>query len=263
MLKTLLRSTRISWGAKNVHMYLLALTYASSVDPLGFLMGLFLVTLLWGGLYSLNDLTDIEVDRKDRMKSSRPFIENHVEPWRVLVFIGAIIITSLLASYILNPIFSIIMLLMVLNQFIYTLPPLRLKDTMLAPLASTATNTVLRLASASVLLGGLLVVPPPVYLMMYLAGMGTYLMYKERGLMTTAVSIIFCIILGYAYLEGYISILQILIVILPSFIATVPLYLSNFTERERMVEIADFIYHRVLMIFYLGCIIILLYMKGA
>lgn len=30
-----------------------------------------------------------------------------------------------------------------------------------------------------------------------------------------------------------------------------------------MVEIADFIYHRVLMIFYLGCIIILLYMKGA
>ncbi len=98
---------------------------------------------------------------------------------------------------------------------------------------------------------------------MYLAGMGTYLMYKERGLMTTAVSIIFCIILAYAYLEGYISLLQILIVILPSFIATVPLYLSNFTERERMVEIADFIYHRVLMIFYLGCIIILLYMKGA
>jgi len=258
MLSTLLRSTRMSWCAKNIHMYLLALTYASDADPIRFISGLFTVTLLWGALYSLNDFTDIETDRNDRMKRGRPFIENHVEPREVLLFIAVLLVASTVVAYIIQPVFCLILLLMVLNQFIYTLPPLRLKDTPLAPLASTATNTVLRLASAAVLLGGILVVPVPVYVLMYLAGMGTYLMYKERKAPTTLVSVLFCVLLAWSFTGGYISMLQILLVIVPPFIATVPLYLSNFTERERMVEVADLIYHRILVAFYLVCIAVLL-----
>lgn len=93
---------------------------------------------------------------------------------------------------------------------------------------------------------------------MYLAGMGTYLMYKERKAPTTLVSVLFCVLLAWSYTGGYISMLQILLVIVPPFIATVPLYLSNFTERERMVEVADLLYHRVLVAFYLVCIAVLL-----
>ncbi|MBE2899470.1 prenyltransferase [Methanothermobacter thermautotrophicus] len=261
MLRALLRSTRMSWGAKNIHMYLLALTYASATDPLRFLTGLILVTLLWGALYSLNDLTDIDDDRKDRMKRKRPFIENHVDPRGVLFFVGLLLVASLAGAYLLDRLFCLILFLMVLNQFLYTLPPVRLKDTVLAPLASTATNTVLRLASAAVLLGGILVVPAPVYVLMYLAGMGTYLMYKEMRGLTTVVSVTFCILLAISYLSGYISMLQIILVIVPPFIAAVPLYLSNFMERERMVEVADVIYHRVLVAIYIVCILVLLFMR--
>ncbi|MDI6818510.1 UbiA family prenyltransferase [Methanothermobacter thermautotrophicus] len=261
MLRTLLRSTRMSWGAKNIHMYLLALTYASAADPFRFLAGLLLVTLLWGALYSLNDLTDIDNDRKDRMKRKRPFIENHVDPRKVLLFVGLLLLVSLAGACLLDRVFCLILLLMVLNQFLYTLPPVRLKDTVIAPLASTATNTVLRLASAAVLLGGLLVVPVPVYVLMYLAGMGTYLMYKEMRGLTTLVSTAFCILLAFSYLSGYISILQILLVIVPPFLATVPLYLSNFRDRERMVEVADVIYHRVLVTIYIICILVLLFLR--
>jgi len=96
---------------------------------------------------------------------------------------------------------------------------------------------------------------------MYLAGMGTYLMYKEMRGLTTLVSTAFCILLAFSYLWGYISILQILLVIVPPFLATVPLYLSNFRDRERMVEVADVIYHRVLVTIYMICILVLLFLR--
>jgi len=67
----------------------------------------------------------------------------------VVLFISALIIFSLASSMFLNPVFTIIFLLMVLNQLLYTLPLLELKETSLAPLNSTAINNILRLASAS------------------------------------------------------------------------------------------------------------------
>ena len=265
MLKALLRSTRITWTAKNIHMYLLALTYANeynlAFNPLEFLSGLVIVSILWGGLYSLNDLTDIEVDKKDRLKSNRPFIGGDVKPEMVVLFISALILFSLAFSMFLSLVFTIILLLMVLNQLLYTLPPLRLKETPLAPLNSTATNNILRLASASLLLGGLSVVPASIYILMFTAGLGTYLMYKKKLKETTIVSIIFFLILYYAYHSHDISLSQILIVILPSFMATIPLYLSNIMEREKMIRLADISYHRMLSVFYLACIIILLFLK--
>ena len=73
MIKTIIKSTRITWAAKNVNMYLLVLTYAYFADtvisnPFEILEGLILVSALWGDLYSLNDLTDLEHDKKDKEK---------------------------------------------------------------------------------------------------------------------------------------------------------------------------------------------------
>ena len=66
MITTLIKSTRITWAAKNVNMYLLVLTYAYFghiyiKNPYAILEGLILVSALWGALYSLNDLTDLEM----------------------------------------------------------------------------------------------------------------------------------------------------------------------------------------------------------
>jgi hypothetical protein len=264
MIMTLLRSTRLTWAAKNVHMYLLVLTYAyfsqlTINNPLQIVEGLILVSALWGALYSLNDLTDIEIDRKDKSKKNRAFIKETIDPKLVLIFFitltSLVFIISLLTM---PPIFSIIMLLMVINQLIYTLPPIRLKDTALAPMFSTGTNSVLRIASCCVLLGNILLVPLSVYLLMFIAGTGTYLMYKEKKTIMNGLSAVFCILLAYILLVGDMNLLQVLIVIVPSFLATIPLYLSNFFEKEKMINLADFLYHKVVLVFYIVCIILLL-----
>ena len=148
MILTLFKSTRLTWAAKNVHMYLLAITYAYvyqiNFNPLKVIEGLILISVLWGALYSLNDLTDLEIDRKDRNKRNRAFVQQPIDNKIVLIFIGFLIFSVFTISLAnLNPLFTIIMLLMVINQLLYTLPPIRLKDTFLAPLNSTATNNVL------------------------------------------------------------------------------------------------------------------------
>ena len=70
MIKTLIKSTRMTWASKNANMFLLALTYAyfsnAPIDnPLQILGGLVMVSVLWGALYTLNDLTDLAVKEKD------------------------------------------------------------------------------------------------------------------------------------------------------------------------------------------------------
>ncbi|MGC9516945.1 MAG: hypothetical protein ACP5C3_04510 [Methanomicrobiales archaeon] len=265
MINTLIKSMRLSWAAKNVNMYLLALTYAYFSDliiqnPYEILEGLILVSILWGSLYTLNDLTDLEVDQKDETKRKRAFIQNNIDKKWILIFIGIIMAAVFItAIFTLTPIFSLILGLMVLNQLIYTAPPLRLKDTFLAPFFSTANNTIFRIASCCVLLGNLFLVPLSVYLLMYLAGMGTYLMYKSKEKITTIVSIIFAFLLLFIFINGDMNIIQFMIAVLPAFLSTIPLYLSNFYEKNRMIKLADILYHRVAMLFFLICIILILF----
>jgi 4-hydroxybenzoate polyprenyltransferase len=186
MIKTLIKSTRITWAAKNVNMYLLVLTYAYFADIIiknsyEILGGLILVSALWGALYSLNDLTDIENDRKDKHKQERPFIQEHVDKKWIILFCTILIASVFIVSIAtLVPAFTIILGLMLLNQILYTVPPIRLKDTIFAPLFSTATNSILRMASCAVLLGNIFIVPLSVYIFIYTASMGTYIMYKSN-----------------------------------------------------------------------------------
>jgi hypothetical protein len=246
-------------------MYLLALTYAYFsqtiiTNPLEILEGLILVSVLWGALYSLNDLTDLEVDKKDKSKINRAFIKDSIDPKIVLLFVGILGISVFCISILtLTPLFTIIILMMVINQLLYTLPPIRLKETALAPFASTATNNVLRVASCTVILGNIFLVPLSVYILMFVAGMGTYLMYKEKTKLMHGLAVIFCLLMAYILLVGDMNVIQVMIIIVPSFLATIPLYLSNFFEKEKMINLADFLYHKVVLIFYLVCILVLLF----
>lgn len=265
MIKTLIKSTRISWASKNVNAYLLALTYAyfagiTITNPLEILEGLLLVSVLWGALYSLNDLTDLEIDRKDFSKRNRAFIKENIDEKWITLFCGILIILVFIASLLtLSPEFTIILGLMLLNQLAYTLPPVRLKETIFAPFTSTATNTVLRIASCCILLGNVLIVPVSVYLFMYLAGMGTYLMYKSKTIPASIIGGIAGILLVYILLYGQMNYIQFAVAILPAFLSTIPLYLSLFTKKEEMVYIADRAYHQISLIFFFLCILIILF----
>ena len=265
MIKTLIKSTRLSWASKNFNAYLLALTYAyfagmTITNPFEILEGLLLVSVLWGALYSLNDLTDLEVDRKDYTKRNRAFIQNKVDEKWILIFssflIVAVFITALTT---LDPAFTIILGLMLLNQLVYTLPPLRLKDTIYAPFTSTATNSVLRIASCCVLLGNVLLVPVSVYFFMYMAGLATYVMYKSKQIAASIVGVIAGISLIYVLYNGDMNIIQFAVAILPSVLAAIPLYLSVYINKEKMTSLADILYHQVAMVFFLIVILIILF----
>lgn len=264
-LTTLLKSTRVSWSSKTVNMFLLALTYAyfSShpiTNPLEILGGMILVCALWGALYSLNDLTDLKSDRKNPEKQDRAFIKNNLERRYILAFIacliGAIFIISL---FTLDVEFTVIMTLMVVNQLIYTLPPVRLKDTVFAPLASTANNSVLRIAACCVLLGDILLVPVSVYLFMYTAGLGTYLMYKGMTRLSSLVGVLSGVILIYVMYFGEMNLVQLSVAILPAIVAGIPLYLSLYLDKEKMSRLADVLYHQVALFFFMVCIIYILF----
>lgn len=265
MIKTLIKSTRISWASKNVNAYLLALTYAyfssmSINNPLEILEGLLLVSVLWGALYSLNDLTDIEIDYIDYSKRNRAFINENIDKKWIALFCGILIIAVFITSLAtLSPGFTIILGLMLLNQLIYTLPPVRLKETIFAPFTSTATNTVLRISSCAVLLGNILIVPISVYIFMYLAGMATYTMYKSKTVAASIIGGISTIFLIYILLSGDMNWVQFAVAIVPAFLATIPLYLSLFTKKEEMIYIADRAYHQIAMIFFFSCILVILF----
>lgn len=265
MIKTLIKSTRLTWAAKNVNAYLLALTYAYFsgtiiANPYGILEGLLLVSVLWGALYTLNDLTDLEIDQRDYTKRNRPFIKNKVDEKWILFFSSFLIVAVFIISLTtLSPEFTIVMGLMLLNQLIYTLPPVRLKDTIFAPFTSTATNTVLRIASCCVLLGNVFLVPISVYFFMYMAGMATYIMYKSKPVAASLVGVLAGISLIYILYYGEMNLIQFAVAVLPAFLATIPLYLSIFTKKEEMVYIADVAYHQIAMIFFFLCILIILF----
>jgi 4-hydroxybenzoate polyprenyltransferase len=265
ILLTLLKSTRISWASKNVNMYLLALTYAYFANqpinnPLQILEGLVLVSLFWGALYTLNDLTDLEVDRRDSFKRDRAFIQNKVDEKSIKIFVTFMLTIVFILSAVSMPVaFTVILILMLLNQIIYTLPPVRLKETSLAPLSSTATNSVLRLASCAVLLGNIFIVPFSVYIFVFIAGMGTYLMYKSKTRDASIVGILGGLVLIYLIYSGKMNIIQFLVALAPSIVAGIPLYLSLFTNQERMMKLADILYHQVALGFFLICILIIIF----
>jgi hypothetical protein len=265
MIKTLIKSLRISWSSKTVNMFLLALTYAyfSGINinnPLQILEGLLLTCVLWGALYSLNDLTDLKSDKKNPEKQNRAFIRDNIpKKWIITFIIGLLVIIFFSAILTLGVYFTIILGLMVLNQIVYTLPPVRLKDTRLAPFASTANNSVLRIAACSVLLGDIFLVPLSVYIFMYTASMATYLMYKGIPKIANLVGVLTGIILIYILYTGQINIIQLAVAVLPAIIAGVPLYLSLFFDKVKMARIADVLYHQVALIFFLIVIVYILF----
>jgi hypothetical protein len=264
MITTLIRSTRITWASKTLNMFLLALTYAyftglTIKNPYEILGGLILVCLLWGALYSLNDLTDIESDRKNPKKQNRAFIREMVETKYIVYFISFLIIIIFFISYTFYSLaFTLIMGLMLLNQILYTVPPFRLKNTSLAPFTSTATNSVLRIASCCILLGNILLVPPMVYLFIYLASLGTYLLYKEKNNLSHIVGVSCIIVLGYIFYSGNMNLIQFAVAVLPSLLAGAPLYLSSLNNKDEMMHLADIIYHKMALLFYSISILYLL-----
>lgn len=73
------------------------------------ILGFIVFCLVSGCVYILNDYVDREADRNHPEKQHRPMASGALHPQLALIFGGILLITSLLASYQLNPLFTVLL----------------------------------------------------------------------------------------------------------------------------------------------------------
>ena len=84
--------------------------------------------LLWGGLYALNDVTDASKDLLHPVKKFRPIPSGKVPKNFALLISIIFILAALVIGYFINIFFLACLIVMILNQLLYTLKPFRLKE---------------------------------------------------------------------------------------------------------------------------------------
>jgi len=147
----LIEAARPGMWLKPLFLMLVASTYVlrDLPDLPKLLEGVVIVgPMLWGGLYMLNAITDIEDDRRHPVKRLRPFASGRVQPPLGLAISMALIAAALLCSLGINAGFALCLVLMVAKQVAYTVPPLRLKRLyLLDVLSGSLGNSTLRFAA--------------------------------------------------------------------------------------------------------------------
>lgn len=117
--------------------------YSMFLDTLGAII--IIGPLLWGGLYTLNAIYDIKFDSLHPQKKLRPLPQKRVsmgEAW-VIACIHIIFALALSAMYYIKIV--PILLIMIILQIIYCVPPVRVKERHIGPLFSGPLNHLLRL----------------------------------------------------------------------------------------------------------------------
>lgn len=116
---------------KTLALMLIAVTYATGTIPdVLQLLGAFVIVgpLLWGGLYALNDVTDIKDDSLHPIKRGRPLPSKRIAPKVVAIVSLGLVGIALALSAAINPLFSAVAIIMTVKQGLYTLPPFRFKE---------------------------------------------------------------------------------------------------------------------------------------
>jgi 4-hydroxybenzoate polyprenyltransferase len=139
--------------------------------------------LLWGGLYALNDWTDIEKDKAHPVKRKRPLPSGVVKPIEgLLLALGCIILAFAIGFFLVNTLFVICLGVMLINQLLYTIPPIKLKERPVLDLVSgSLVNPAFRFFS-----GWVLIMPhfnAPILFLLFILGVqfGGYTLYRLSG----------------------------------------------------------------------------------
>ncbi len=138
--------------------------------------------LLWGGLYALNDWTDIEKDKHHPVKKERPLPSGIVSPNQGLFIAVSFIILSLLVGWTINFLFFVCLIGMLLNQLLYTIPPIKLKEKPVLDLISgSLINPIFRFYAGWVLFNPNF--NAPILFLLFILGIqfGGYTLYRLSG----------------------------------------------------------------------------------
>ena len=147
MLRDLIRSMRPRQWPKNAFVFVALLFDRKFFDPASVLptvVAFVLLCLMSGAVYLMNDLADIESDRRHPTKRHRPLPSGRLNP-RVAGVAAVVLATvSLVAGYFLSRELAVILLLYLLSQIAYTF---RLKHVVLIDVLTIAAGFVLRIAA--------------------------------------------------------------------------------------------------------------------
>ncbi len=149
--------------------------YLSPIDFGVFLAGFISVAALWSGLYALNDYTDWKIDALHDVKKKRAIPSGRVSPKQGLVFALLLIFVSFLISFLLNnSLLAGCLLIMVVNQLLYTMKPFRFKSRkVLDMICGSMINPIFRYYSGVVLFVPAIVLYtqfPPVFPLIFVVG---------------------------------------------------------------------------------------------
>ena len=147
MLIDLIRSMRPRQWPKNAFVFVALLFDRKFFDPASVwptVVAFVLLCLMSGAVYLMNDLADIESDRRHPTKRHRPLPSGRLNP-RVAGVAAVVLATiSLVAGYFLSRELAVILLLYLLSQIAYTF---RLKHVVLIDVLTIAAGFVLRIAA--------------------------------------------------------------------------------------------------------------------
>jgi len=127
----IIRSCRPLLWLKTLWVMLLAsYLFFNKLPPIKeFLIGFVILgPLMWSGLYILNDLSDINVDKYHNEKRNRPIIAGKLSKKIALTVSVFMISISLILASLINLFFFFAVLLTLINQLTYTLKPFRFKE---------------------------------------------------------------------------------------------------------------------------------------
>ncbi|MFX1282660.1 MAG: UbiA prenyltransferase family protein [Promethearchaeota archaeon] len=118
------------------------------------LVGFAIGPLLWGGLYTFNEVFDAEFDRIHPTKMNRPIAAQRVSR-KMGILIGSVhVLLGLALMALISPVGFFLALIMVGFQILYCFPPFRLKETVVNLFFSGPMNHFFR-----ILIGWTLVLP--------------------------------------------------------------------------------------------------------
>lgn len=133
---------------KTLSLMLLGASYAlGDLPDIGMFLRGFIITgpMLWGGLYILNDVTDVEDDKFHPIKKNRPLPSGKASPKAFAIASVVLVGSAMVLSMGVNPHFFACIALMTFKQVLYTLPPLRFKERFLLDVfTGSVFNTTLR-----------------------------------------------------------------------------------------------------------------------
>lgn len=117
-----------SFGNMIIAAVFAAYAFSVSIPITEFVLGMISVVLLWSGLYTLNDVLDWHEDARHRVKKKRPIPAGHVSPQGGLAFSYFLLFVSLgIAMLLQNALFFLCLVIMFVNQMMYSSEPFSLK----------------------------------------------------------------------------------------------------------------------------------------